>query len=253
MSRAKAKNASVSGRPRAHGESSPHPRDDVIAAATRLFAEQGYAATTMTRIAKETGLRPASLYYWFKDKEELLRATAGANRFAVSLVQDLERLDASAQIKLYRLLYEDTTSICLGLCDYIEIERLAHDRPTDFASFWSDYRLLYDTICELISDGLAEKAFVLYQDVGWTAATMLTIDEGVQKLYRYRHGPGPFEELPLPLPEPDVESYAHRSATSSLVMVLRDRSCLEDVRQQAMALPIEVPTSPDSLGRGNAH
>jgi AcrR family transcriptional regulator len=38
-------------------------REEILAVATRLFAENGYAKTTMTGIAKACGLRQPSLYY----------------------------------------------------------------------------------------------------------------------------------------------------------------------------------------------
>ena len=48
------------------------PRDEILAAATRLFAERGVAEVTMSEIAVRAGLRQASLYYWFRRKEEIL-------------------------------------------------------------------------------------------------------------------------------------------------------------------------------------
>jgi TetR/AcrR family transcriptional regulator len=46
-------------------------RDQILDAAERLFAEQGFARTTIKRIGGEAGVNSALLYYYFADKEEL--------------------------------------------------------------------------------------------------------------------------------------------------------------------------------------
>jgi TetR/AcrR family fatty acid metabolism transcriptional regulator len=47
-------------------------RKNIIAAATKLFAEQGYQKTTITDIAKEVGLVESAIYEYFQGKEALL-------------------------------------------------------------------------------------------------------------------------------------------------------------------------------------
>jgi AcrR family transcriptional regulator len=49
-------------------------RGDILAAATRLFSEQGYHAASMQDIAVATGMRKASLYHHVRSKEDLLFA-----------------------------------------------------------------------------------------------------------------------------------------------------------------------------------
>ena len=46
-------------------------RDGILDAATRVLANKGYAATTMSEIAAESGYTAASLYNYFRSKEEL--------------------------------------------------------------------------------------------------------------------------------------------------------------------------------------
>ena len=76
------------GRPRAN----PRPiegsaRDEVIAVATRLFSEQGFAQTTMAQIAEAAGLRQSSLYYYFRRKELILEATFSVNRAPLDFLE----------------------------------------------------------------------------------------------------------------------------------------------------------------------
>jgi AcrR family transcriptional regulator len=46
-------------------------RDQILDAAERLFAEQGFARTTIKQIGREAGVNSALLYYYFAGKEEL--------------------------------------------------------------------------------------------------------------------------------------------------------------------------------------
>ena len=48
-------------------------RRDILAAAQRLFEEQGYSATTMAAIAKEAGVVPKTVYATFETKSGVLR------------------------------------------------------------------------------------------------------------------------------------------------------------------------------------
>jgi AcrR family transcriptional regulator len=47
-------------------------REKVLRAAAQIFAERGYAGTTMRAVAARVGLRAASLYYHYRSKEELI-------------------------------------------------------------------------------------------------------------------------------------------------------------------------------------
>jgi AcrR family transcriptional regulator len=49
-------------------------RHDILSAAQRLFEGQGYSATTMAAIAKETGVVPKTVYATFETKSGVLRA-----------------------------------------------------------------------------------------------------------------------------------------------------------------------------------
>ena len=49
-------------------------QDAILDAAERLFARQGYAATTIKQIGKEAAVNSALLYYYYENKETLYRA-----------------------------------------------------------------------------------------------------------------------------------------------------------------------------------
>jgi AcrR family transcriptional regulator len=62
-------------KPRGQGASR---RGEILAAASRLFLEEGVAHATMRRIAAEVGVSPTALYVYFPDKAAILQAIAEA-------------------------------------------------------------------------------------------------------------------------------------------------------------------------------
>jgi TetR/AcrR family transcriptional regulator, cholesterol catabolism regulator len=52
----------------------PNRRAEIVRAASRLFAEKGYAATTVRDIAGAVDMRSGSPFYHFKTKHDMLRA-----------------------------------------------------------------------------------------------------------------------------------------------------------------------------------
>ncbi len=61
-------------------------QDELIAAAAELFVVDGYEATSMGRIAKHAGVTPNTLYWYFRDKDDLLVAVA--DRYLTVLLKE---------------------------------------------------------------------------------------------------------------------------------------------------------------------
>ena len=53
-------------------------RAEIVAAARRLFIDAGYDATSMSRLAKEAGVAPNTIYWYFGDKDDVLIAVLTA-------------------------------------------------------------------------------------------------------------------------------------------------------------------------------
>jgi len=51
-----------------------HNREKIVEAANRLFYEHGYNTTSFKDIAESTGIPKGNFYFYFKSKDELLRA-----------------------------------------------------------------------------------------------------------------------------------------------------------------------------------
>ena len=54
-----------------------HRKDEIIAEATRLFAERGYEGASMGDLAERVGLRKASLFHHFASKDVLYATVLG--------------------------------------------------------------------------------------------------------------------------------------------------------------------------------
>jgi AcrR family transcriptional regulator len=50
-------------------------REQIIDAAMRVFAQKGFARATNRDVAREAGITTGLIYYYFKSKEDLLKAT----------------------------------------------------------------------------------------------------------------------------------------------------------------------------------
>lgn len=66
---------------------------EIVAAARALFIDEGYEATSMSRLATAAGVAPNTIYWYFKDKDEVLVAVLDAE-FSAS-VQAYLSLSAS--------------------------------------------------------------------------------------------------------------------------------------------------------------
>jgi AcrR family transcriptional regulator len=49
-------------------------RGEIVAVAKRLFVDEGYDSTTMVKIGREAGVTSNTVYWYFKDKDEVLVA-----------------------------------------------------------------------------------------------------------------------------------------------------------------------------------
>jgi AcrR family transcriptional regulator len=100
-----------------HGTARPQPttppegsrarqrRREILRAAARLFREQGLAATGMRDIAAAAGMAVGNLYYYFRDKGELLAfCQEDALDGLLALAAEVQALPESAERKLHRLM-----------------------------------------------------------------------------------------------------------------------------------------------------
>ena len=88
-------------------------RQDLLDAAARRFARQGFRATTIRDVAGDAGMLPGSLYYHFASKNDLLlavyeegvrRIAANVDRAVAGVAEPWARLEAASAAHLNTVL-----------------------------------------------------------------------------------------------------------------------------------------------------
>jgi len=88
-------------------------REEILSVAQRLFVEEGFAKTTIRRIAAELGLCSTVLYLYFPDKSAILEEIC-ANTFA-ELTRECQAIRASGQDAVTNLYEAASSYIHFGL------------------------------------------------------------------------------------------------------------------------------------------
>lgn len=133
---------------------------EILAAASRVFRLKGLHAAGMRDIAAEMGMHVGNLYYYFRNKEELLAfcqedALAGL----ATLVEEVRGLDADADARLRHLiaghveLLNETTP---GSLAHLEVEALSNEWHARIVAMRDDYEL---AVRELVSEGIESGVF----------------------------------------------------------------------------------------------
>jgi AcrR family transcriptional regulator len=143
------------------------PRDKVLEkkrgildAASRVFRRRGLQATGMRDIAAELGMAVGNLYYYFKDKEELLAfvqedALAGLLEIAGRVRATGERADA----KLFRLIEEHVVRLnegTPGSLAHLEVEALGEPWRQEVMARRDEYERAFR---DLLEEGIAAGVF----------------------------------------------------------------------------------------------
>lgn len=72
-------------------------REDILTAAGRLFAEQGYDGTSLRQIAREAGVDPAMVHHFFKGKEELFALSVALPADPAEVLRGVSGLDPAVR------------------------------------------------------------------------------------------------------------------------------------------------------------
>jgi TetR/AcrR family transcriptional regulator len=93
-------------------------REDILAAAARLFADQGFSATSMNQVAEACGVAKPTLYHYFQDKQALLAQICDSHVHALlTLVEEVKAQQLAPDAQLRALIERFTRA-------YAERERL---------------------------------------------------------------------------------------------------------------------------------
>ena len=128
-------------------------RRKILDAAARTFRDKGYAATSLNDIADAAEIRAASLYYYFRSKEDLLDAVFGigmqrvvdaVRQRSAALPQNAtlaQRVQVAIEAHLEMLLQQgDYTSANIRIFGQVpeSVQRKQLPLREDYAEFWRD-------------------------------------------------------------------------------------------------------------------
>jgi AcrR family transcriptional regulator len=133
---------------------------EILDAASRVFRRRGLAATGMRDIAAELGMAVGNLYYYFKDKEELLafvqeEALAGL----LDLASRIQGAPLRADAKLFRLIEEHVVRLnegTPGSLAHLEVEALGETWRREVQERRDEYERAFRDILE---EGMAAGVF----------------------------------------------------------------------------------------------
>ncbi|MGY1770835.1 TetR/AcrR family transcriptional regulator [Blastococcus sp. SYSU D00813] len=108
-------------------EGRPNARRDLVEAqilehATRLFAERGFAATSLQDIAEATGLTRPALYHYVKNKDDLLSRLV--QQLTEGPAEELHRINADAERPPVQRLHAMATAVVRNIAGAPERFRL---------------------------------------------------------------------------------------------------------------------------------
>jgi AcrR family transcriptional regulator len=133
----------------------------LLAAATRLFAEQGYDRTSVQEIVEAAGVTKGALYHYFGSKEDLLHEIYGR-----LLRLQLERLDAVAgtDAPVADRLRDAAADVVVTTIDNLDdavifFRSMHHLSPAKHKQVRAERRRYHERFRALIEEGQAEGVF----------------------------------------------------------------------------------------------
>ena len=152
----------------------------MLEAARRLFWEKGYNATSMREIAIVYGCRPANIYNFFSDKEEILFEVLREDmEQIINPIKHLEEDDGSSPIEQLKFIIESHLKVTLSyrrsakLLFDVALDSLSPDKRKKII----DFRDTYDRIIrKVIHRGIDSGHFpeVDVRLAGFMIASMIT-------------------------------------------------------------------------------
>jgi AcrR family transcriptional regulator len=93
-------------------------KDIILEAATRLFSEKGFKETPMAEISKITGAAEGTIFYHFKNKEQLFVAIL--EDFKNNIIEEFKHYEAQAEFKTGMEMLEGIVSFYFRLAGTME-------------------------------------------------------------------------------------------------------------------------------------
>ncbi len=97
-------------------------RQQILAATSRVFAEQGYERVSMRKVAALIDYSPTTIYRFFKNKEELLQAIAAETYGGLSAIFEVTKANVTNDpLATLKSLVREYIVFCLGRPDMFRL------------------------------------------------------------------------------------------------------------------------------------
>jgi len=138
-------------------------KHEILEAASRVFRARGLHAAGMREIAAELGMAVGNLYYYFRDKEDLLAfVQESALSRLLAMAARVRALDLPADRRLRLLLEEHVVGLndpeegTPGSLAHLEVEALGEERRAGVLARRDEYEQI---VRSLIEEGMAQGMF----------------------------------------------------------------------------------------------
>jgi AcrR family transcriptional regulator len=171
-------------------------REQIVAAARKVFSAKGFNGTTMEDIAREAELSTGTLYLYFKSKDELYAAiNVELQRYMQQRVQQLadnsalspsEKVEALSQV-LYEI-YEFDPSMMRNVLHLQASETLQNLSPETLDTINGILAQTLSPLSRIIQEGVQEGSFeshhpVAIVDIVWAMFSGLVLWEESKRLF----------------------------------------------------------------------
>ncbi len=163
-----------------HGQQSQDSRDEILKAATRLFANRGFHETSMSEVAREARVSKALIFWHFKTKEELFLAVLNRllEPYFIDFAEESRMLDERHQIlrlvEFYLLFVRDhANSVRFFLAQMLREQRLSEGLGEQIMKLYSGYRdMLVELIARAQERGLCATGFTPENAAGFILSAL---------------------------------------------------------------------------------
>ncbi|WP_338888035.1 TetR/AcrR family transcriptional regulator [Rhodococcus sovatensis] len=147
----------TAGRPRLSTKKRPGEtaREEILDAAAELFTTRGFTNTSTRMIAEAVGMRQASLYHHFANKDELLDALlSGTVDHPLAVAQSIRGSDARPEVKMYALALFDAGQLGRSTWNLGALYLLPELRNERFETFRAHRHALMDLYASIAAEVL---------------------------------------------------------------------------------------------------
>jgi TetR/AcrR family transcriptional regulator, acrAB operon repressor len=142
-------------------------RDEILRAATDLFATRGFHETSMAEVARAAGVSKALIFWHFKNKDELFVAVLGKllEPYVIDFAEEAGALDEKAQLlklieSYLEFVRENASSIRFFVAQMLHDEAPKDSLSNQVLALFEGYRtLVTDLIARAQIKGMCTRSF----------------------------------------------------------------------------------------------